>query len=194
MDSNLALQIDDFLDDFSTFRNQCDGLNYEPIVNPVDGVTYPGICPDVPFAIRTEILSKMHDVAGKKLYKPVIFLRLSLEGDEPPHEAHTDATMGDIGAIIYISRDYHCQGGTSFIQHKNGMRLNPTTQEDVNIWESDHSKYDRWDILQKIEMKQNRGFIFNTHFFHRAEKPKSFGDNAENGRLALICFASFENG
>ena len=194
MDSYLALEIDNFLDDFSLFRKQCDELNYEPVVNPHDGVVYPGICSEVPKNIVMDVLDKLANVAQTTLYNPVVFLRLSLEGAQAPHEAHTDATMGDIGVIVYLTRKRYCRGGTAFIQHKSGMRVNPETQEELDIWESDHDKYDEWDILQNVEMEPNRGFVFNTHCFHRAEKPQSFGDTAENGRLALICFASIEDG
>lgn len=194
MDFNLALQIDGFLHEFDAFRKHCDQLTYEPVTNPRDGVVYPGICRDVPLLIKEQIVKKMHYVTDKKLCNTVAFLRLSLLGDKAPHEAHTDAVMGDIGAIVYITRKRYCRGGTAFIQHKNGMRFNPETQADANIWEKDHNNYDQWEILQNISMEQNRGFIFNTHCFHRAEKPQSFGSNAENGRLALICFASFDDG
>ena len=41
MDTNLV-HIDNFISDYPSFRNYCDGLDYEGIENPIDGIFYPG--------------------------------------------------------------------------------------------------------------------------------------------------------
>jgi len=177
--------IDGFLDDYDDFRAHCDNLQYGDVENPEDGVSYPGISLDIPDAIKREILAKAQAVMKKTISRDVTFLRLSKKGVKAPHQAHTDALMGDIGLFLYMGSD----GGTSFVKHKEtGMEYNPDSQEETAIWARDTNNYEAWDVLEYIGMKPNRALVFDARRMHRAEPPGGYGDSSSNGRLALISF------
>lgn len=175
--------IDNFLGDFDSFRAHCDTLNYDGMVNPADGVFYPGVTIDIPQNIKEEVLRKMGFSSG------TIFLRLTLEGFDVPHQAHNDALMGRIGMILYLNRTAHAGGGTSFVRHVDeGMEDGPTTVEQEAIWKRDTNIPDKWEITGMAEMKPNRALIFKTEQMHRAEPPNAFGKTPQDGRLVMVGF------
>lgn len=179
--------IDKFLSDssFDTLRKHCDQLDYEGELNPVDGIFYPGVSLDIPHDIRSEIVSKLgHDITPRSM-----FLRLSADGTRPPHGAHTDVTMGKYGLFIYLNRIEHCLGGTSFVIHTaSGLVENPINEQQEAIWKMDTNNPDAWQILEMVPMSPNRALVFDTSRMHMALPVAGFGNNAEDGRLLLVCF------
>ena len=185
---NRAVVIDEFLDNFAWFRGECDGYAYEGTENPEDGVFYPGIYLDVPPAIQDEVFFKFKKALGVEIESATLFLRLTVEGEDVPHQAHTDTAMGDFGLILYMNREADCQGGTAFVSHVSGMDSEPENEAEFTLWMNDHNRYDQWDIAAMVKMRENRALLFDTRHFHRAEEPNAYGENAENGRLVLVCF------
>jgi hypothetical protein len=180
-----SIIIDDFLPDFDGWREWADTAKYDPIENPVDGVVYPGICTAIPSFGTQQRLSL---VMGTNVKVRTLFMRLSLEGIAVPHQAHTDAVMGEFSLMLYLNRAEHCRGGTSLVRHVSGMDSHPTTPEQVALWEQDTNAPDRWSIYSMAEMKPNRAFIFRSDLFHRAEPIGGFGAGPTNGRLVLTAF------
>lgn len=185
--------IDDFLDNFAGFRYQCNFYDYEGTVNPSDQVIYPGIFLDIPTLIEMEVLLKFKEAIGQEIISSTMFLRLTVEGEDVPHQAHTDTAMGDYGLILYLNWEDDCQGGTAFVSHISGMDSEPQTEAEFALWMQDHNQYEKWDIAAMIKMRENRAFVFDTRDFHRAETPNAFGENADNGRLVLVCFATVDS-
>ena len=180
---------DDFLDLFDWFREYCDSLSFEGMVNDADGVEYPDINDQIPVGIKSEIIYKLEAGMGKRIIDPLMFLRLTTTGTKPPHQAHTDAIMGTHGFFLYMNKEQDCQGGTSFVRHVDtGMDCPPVTDEDVALWKRDTNTPDKWEMVEMAEMKENRAVLFDATRMHRAEPVEGFGDCAENGRLVLICF------
>lgn len=180
-----SIIIDDFLSDFEGWREWADTAKYQPIENPVDGVVYPGICTAIPSFGTQQRLSL---VMGANVKLRTLFMRLSLDGVDVPHQAHTDAVMGEYSLMLYLNRAEHCRGGTSLVRHVSGMDSHPTTPEQVAMWERDTNAPGKWSIYSMAEMKPNRAFIFRSDLFHRAEPVGGFGTDSTNGRLVLTAF------
>jgi hypothetical protein len=185
----MAHVVENLLDDFDGFRSYCDGLKYSDTENPADGVFYPGINLEVPPRIITQVIEKIQTAVNAKVKDFTVFLRMTLEAVPIPHQAHTDSTMGDYGLILFLNRPEHCQGGTAFVRHiETGLERNPVDDAEQAVWERDHNNREGWEIREMIDMKPNRGFIFDTQEMHRAEPPSAFGTQAHDGRLVLVCF------
>ena len=181
--------IDDFLDDFNWFRLYLDSLTYAGQINPVDGVEYPGINVQIPIGINADVITKLQRTVGRRVSRVTVFLRMTREGEDVPHQAHNDATMGQYGMILYLNRQEHCGGGTSFVRHiETGLDRNPVNAEEEAAWKADTNTHEAWDVTRRVDMAPNRALIFDTHLMHRAEAPSGFGSSAKNGRLVMVCF------
>lgn len=172
-----SIIIDDFLPDFDDWRAWADKQRYAPVVNPADGVEYPGICKEVPtFGTRMRLEAIMqHPVKIN-----AAFMRLSLAGVQVPHQAHHDALMGQYSLMLYLNRAEHCQGGTSLVRHVSG--------DDLAHWERDTNRPEMWSVYSLCEMRPNRAFIFRADLMHRAEPVGAFGTDPTNGRLVYTAF------
>lgn len=180
---------DDFLPDFGRVRAWADEASYADVVNPADGVAYPGICTSIPGWLAQEVWQGTRKLFG---YAPIcraIFTRLSLAGSKAPHQAHTDASMGQYSLMLYLNRPQDCVGGTSLLRHREtGAESNPTDEAGVEIWKRDTNVADAWEPTLVCGMKANRALVFAADLYHRAEPIGGFGDNASNGRLVLTMF------
>lgn len=172
-----SIVIDGFLPDFDDWRAWADSQRYESVVNPADGVEYPGICKDVPTWGASQRLAA---IFGQPVNIKTAFMRLSTMGVQAPHQAHHDALMGQYSLMLYLNRAEHCRGGTSLVRHVSG--------DDVTHWESDHNKPDMWRVYSLCEMRPNRAFIFRADLMHRAEPIGGFGSDASDGRLVYTAF------
>lgn len=182
--------IDNFIDHWKELRDYADGAQYTDVVNPVDGVVYPGICSDIPDYAEKQVRNKLADIFDGPVTIKTMFMRLSLKGTKAPHQAHTDSTMGSQSLMLYMNRQEHSQGGTSLVSHKaTGLYTDQAlTDHGQYIWDRDTNKYDAWSIYKMAWMQPNRGFIFPAHLMHRAEPAEGFGTNKKNGRLVLTAF------
>lgn len=184
-----TLIVDDFLDDFQWTREYCDVISYGGQVNPVDGVLYPGISTQIPLGVLSEVLYKIESKIKGKILEATMFLRMTKEGENVPHQAHNDKTMGTHGCVLYLNRPEHEAGGTSFVSHVDeGMEYGPETDREQEIWERDTNIQDKWNITQMADMKANRAIIFDTMKMHRPEPPLGFGSTTKDSRLVLVCF------
>lgn len=172
-----SIIIDSFLPDFDDWRAWSDKQTYAPVVNPADGVSYPGICREVP---TWGAAQRLGAIFGQPVNIKAAFMRLSLQGDRVPHQAHNDVVMGQYSMMVYLNRPEHCQGGTSLVRHVSG--------DDFAHWQTDHSKPEMWNVYSLCEMQPNRAFIFRADLFHRAEPVGGFGTDATNGRLVFTAF------
>lgn len=172
--------VDDFLpaDVFAMLRKHCDTLSYAGVVNPADGVLYPGISIDIP-----QVVKQFFGVPK------FLFMRLSLKDVPVPHQAHTDSLMGRQSLMFYLNRQEHCCGGTSLVQHKlTGMRRDPKNLREETIWKLDTNVPEAWEVYEMAEMQPNRMVTFDAGLMHRAEPIGGFGSNAYDGRLVLTAF------
>jgi len=181
--------IDGFLDDFDSFRNHCDSVDYCGEVNELDGVFYPNVSTDIPDQTRQEVIDKVAHAMGVDISPGAMFLRLSEQGVDAPHQAHTDSIMGQYGMMLYVNRLEDCIGGTSFVIHKDsGLIENPINEIQEFIWKRDTNVSDAWQIMDICPMITNRAMIFKADRMHRAEPVGGFGEGAKRGRLVLTFF------
>jgi len=187
MDSEII--IDNFLNDFESFRIHCDDVSYDGVVNPEDGVFYPGVSLDIPKSIEAEVIARTINSIGRDIKVNALFLRLSTNGMDAPHQAHTDAVMGSYSLMLYINRLEDCEGGTSLVLHKKtGLCSTPINEKQLKVWQDDTNNEEAWQITNIAAMIPNRAFIFDADLMHRAEPVGGFGDNERNGRLVLTMF------
>lgn len=181
--------IDNFLDDYSWFRGYCDLLSYKGEINVVDGVMYPGINTCIPLGISAEVAYKLNNEVSGTIASATMFLRMTKEGENVPHQAHNDTTMGTHGCVLYLNRPEHEDGGTSFVKHVDeGMENGPEDDRQQGIWKRDTNIPDKWEITKMADMKSNRAIIFDTSQMHRPEPPLGFGHTNKESRLVLVCF------
>lgn len=177
--------IDSFLPEevYARLRTHADGLAFDGVRNPVDGVVYPGISTDIPDEVR----SWVRIMAGADI--KMLFMRLSLAGVPVPHQAHTDSVMGRTSLMLYLNRVEHCQGGTQLVFHRQtGMLADPRDERELKAWQEDTNKPEAWAVYEQADMKPNRAFIFPARLMHRAAPIGGFGADATNGRLVLTAF------
>lgn len=185
--------VDDFLSDFNGFRAYCDNLDFDGVESPYDGVFYPGVSLDIPREIQEEVIENLSGIVGEVFIK-AMFLRLTLPSFICPHQAHTDSIMGDGSLMLYLNREEHCQGGTSFVVHKkSGMYSNPKDEDELEAWKDDTNTPEKWHVLDICEMKPNRACLFDASLMHRAEPVGGFGNDSTDGRLVLTCFYDFSS-
>lgn len=185
-----SLIADNFLSHWDEVRSYADAARYADVINPVDGVLYPGICAEVPTGTKAEIQNGLAEIHGEYVDLRTVFFRLSLRGVQAPHQAHTDSTMGQWSCMVYMNRATHCEGGTSLVTHRwHGMESDVGLDEaGLKVWQRDTNKPEAWSIREMAWMQPNRAFIFASHLMHRAEPVSGFGTNPKNGRLVLTAF------
>ena len=181
--------IENFLDDFDSFREHCDEIDYAGQTNPADGVFYPDVSVDIPDKVREEILSKLASLFKSEIKVNLMFLRLSKKGTPCPHQAHTDSAQAGYTFMLYLNREQDCVGGTSLVTHKDtDLYKEPTNSTEWEIWNKDKNNPDEWLIYDMADMRPNRACIFPSALMHRAEPVGGFGDTTKDGRLVLTCF------
>lgn len=187
--NEIKIILNNFLSNYEGFRSYVDNLDFKGEINPLDGVLYPNISYNIPQDIDAEITAKLEGLLGGKLKNKKMFMRLSINGDKPPHAAHNDVVMGQFTFMLYLTREEYCRGGTSFVSHKDlDMRSGVNSEEEGEVWRRDTNKREKWNKLDTVKMESNKALLFNSNLMHWAESPYSFGDSAEDGRLLLICF------
>lgn len=186
-----SLIVDNALSDYARARAWADAAEFRDVANPVDGVTYPLICPDVPVWIQREMSALVNDVLNEPLWPSAIFARMSPAGVPVPHQAHNDASMGRYSLMLYLNRPEHCRGGTEFLTHSTlGCECGPSNHDDLAQIAADANKPFAWDVAGSCAMKANRACLFDASLMHRAAPIGGFGDDQANARLVLTGFYS----
>ena len=135
-------------------------------INPIDGVTYPLICRNIPELVTTELDSV---IAGDY----VEFMRASPEGVHCPHPVHHDGSMGRFSLMLYTSNI----GGTAIMRHKEtGIMSAPADNDLVSRIADDAANIDAWEVMEIAEAKPNRVAIFDARLMHAALPFGGFGD------------------
>lgn len=193
---------DDFLPDPHKVRDVALKLKYRER-NP--GEIYPGrnATRSIPFTDIEQVIGDLvHErLKGQTNYTSHATPRLALEGDESNADIHID--MCHWSAMVYLSLDEHCQGGTHFYRHKpTGWDMAPAfpgMAEEAGYKTADealkkileHKGHDEenWEHTMTIPMKFNRLAVFRGYLWHDAGV--SFGASPQTGRLILPFF--FDN-
>lgn len=176
-------QHDNFLSDkaFAGLRLAAKAATFSDVTSGVDGVTYPSISEDVPWAVRTEI----EDYFGKKAWQ--MFMRRSPEGVHCPNIHHTDNSMGKTSLMLYLDEP-RPGAGTSFVRHIiTGIAYASHMDVLVGICKEDSNKLEAWVPYMMCAAQPNRACIFDSGYFHRAEPIGGYGDG-DTSRTVLTAF------
>ena len=180
---------DDFIDGFDELKEYAKTCEFKDEVNPIDGVTYPYICKEIPESIKREIIENLNKFKGAEVENPVIFMRMSPKNVPVPHVAHTDISMGQYSLMLYINVDDTC--ATSFLRHiPTGIAYQPVLDGFVKIVQEDMNNVDAWAAYQRVFAKENRAAIFDAGCIHRAEPIGGCGEDQSDARIVLTCFFS----
>jgi len=190
--------IDDFLDNAQQLRELALKANFP---YPKDSTYFPGRNSEKATLIP-ELDKIISDVVGERL-KPMPGtshgkFRLALENDKGDANIHVDNCHWS--AILYLTPDEYCQGGTDFYHHKATQTDHaPYTAEHLEkmgltdfrqVWDEillkDTNDFDKWQHLMNIPMKFNRLVLFRPWLYHNAGI--SFGNSVEDGRLIYPLF------
>ena len=116
-------------------------------------------------------------------------LRQSPEGQEEPHYIHTDRSMGDWTAILYLTPSPQAGDGTDFWRHRwSGVtesRAESATEmaQEAQAW----SDQDQWSLRQHVASRFNRVVLFPAEYFHSRSLHENYG-SGETARLTQILF------
>jgi len=123
--------------------------------------------------------------------------RLGLSTDQRPTRVHSDNT--DWTAVVYLTPDEHCEGGTSFFRHLETGLIGPPDEATLLRLGMSRSEFDRdivlrdslvdsrWQATRMARMKFNRCVILRgKRFFHASEN--LFGTSFADGRLTQNFF------
>ena len=123
--------------------------------------------------------------------------RLAKSADKRRTKVHSDNT--DWTAVVYLTPDDSCQGGTQFFKHiPTGLESPPTEEDlkllgmtreefDVNVVLRDSLDPSKWEVTEEVSMKYNRcALIKGKQYFHGSSH--LFGDEFKNARLTQNFF------
>lgn len=160
-----------------------------------DGVTYKRIALMPPDLFRREI----EQAVGFDIQPSYSIGRLNFAGENPNNAVHADSGYDDFAAIVYLTEDKFCSGGTAFWRHKIlGFDAMPTEQQVRSVGRNpkqvmkrlsaDWNNIDAWEQIALAEMKFNRAIFFRCKSFHSRFPFEAFGNSPENGRLVFVSF------
>lgn len=178
---------DDFLDSYQELKDYSLKCEYEDVVNPIDGVTYPLICRNIPALIGAEILEKITLIKGNSIKDYTMFMRQSPEGVHCPHPVHNDKSMGDWSFMLYL--DDNPTGGTGLFRHREtGITYAPESEDYIGVLKRDQCDSDKWIEYHRFPMKQNRAAIFDAGLMHAALPFGGYGSGNKSRTVLTVFF------
>ena len=130
----------------------------------------------------------LHDMRPD-LTATLSLLRQSPEGQAEPHYIHTDRSMGDWTAILYLTPSPQAGDGTDFWRHRwsgaTESRAQSATEmaQEANAW----SDRDQWSLRRHVASRFNRVVLFPAAYFHSRSLRENYG-SGDTARLTQIVF------
>jgi len=172
---------DNFFPDPGLVRELIVRSEFQDIVNPEDGISYPGIAKDINILIQQGLIDAIQRLIGRRINPRRIFARMMKEEHGSPHQIHSDKLMGTFSAHVYLSEHWPVMAGTSFWTHPI---LGPLHEDE----EIEKLPASGWENYLAVFAKFNRLLIHDASAWHCAEPSEGWGDTPENSRLVLTCF------
>lgn len=167
-------------------RNTIIAKGFMDITSPIDGVTYPGMCD----LNDTHAEALFKDKLSKLFGQPTVrhcFARLMTKDMTQPHKIHSDESMGQYSAHVYLSRLAPSSAGTAFWQKAGQQANNPPLESQEDFTGPD------WEIWHKVGWRYNRLVVHRSDFFHSASPSEGWGSGAGDGRLVMTMFFDLED-
>ena len=123
--------------------------------------------------------------------------RYARKADVRPTQVHYDDT--DYTAVVYLSLDRDCRGGTQFFRHRETGLDGPPSAQWLSERRLTHQEFDaqivlrdtlnsqKWELVEQCDMRFNRCVLLKGRdYFHGADH--IFGDSFEDARLTQNFF------
>jgi len=153
-----------------------------------------------------EMAERFADIVGSKiLFDPARmgFGVFALHDYQAGVEFSTHYDETDYAAVIYLTPDHLCQGGISFLRHRDTGLQGPPARADLDrmnltgeqfereIYYPDKMRPAAWEETSRIAMRYNRAVIMHgSRLFHRANS--KFGSGPSDGRLSQRFFFNID--
>lgn len=159
---------------------------FSDVVSPVDGVTYPGICMELPDIVKAHVVQAIINTMLQPIIVNHMFARIMPSGVEAPHKMHGDSMMGQYSALIYLSsaREGFGTGFYSHAEHGIGDNGNPTYLGDA------HQSMKGWNQYLYVHAAFNRMVIHGADYYHCALPTHGFGTKPSSARMVISTFFS----
>lgn len=167
-----------------------------------NGVRYQGIAPR-PAEAQENAIREILGVTGgsfttfwRRYVAPELL-------DEDPNRwklIHTDAEMGQVAAVLFLTPPEHCRGGLAFWRHKAYGWLCAPGQPDMDLlglkdtpqfwsrFRESAEDPDQWEMVDYVPMEFNRLVIFNAHRWHSRWPAKDDSQAMAEARLIKAFF------
>jgi hypothetical protein len=117
-------------------------------------------------------------------WRPTLtFARRSPHGQVEPNYVHTDRSMGDWTALLYLTPDPPAGDGTVFWRHRESGAVAAGADEDTQAWR----QTDRFEPWRHVEARFNRLLIFPGPYYHSRAIPENYGTETD-ARLIQVVF------
>ena len=168
-----------------SIREDILACSFENITSDVDGVTYPGICLNLPDRVKQEFITRIEEYTGHTVEVKTMFARAMLATEISPHKVHSDDSMGQYSAHVYLSIDPPKESGTAFFDHATEGKFN---KYNTDIEKIDHKSFNNWTQYDFCPGHYNTLLVHRSEYWHCALPTTGWGISPRNGRLVLTCF------
>jgi hypothetical protein len=119
------------------------------------------------------------------------FFRKSPKGQTEPHYIHSDRSMGDWTALLYLTPDPPKDDGTIFWESLTGDRADTSqTLEDYIASGAAWNDKSQWQPWYRVAAKFNRLVLFDAPYYHSRALVENYGEDA-GARLVNVTFGSY---
>lgn len=120
------------------------------------------------------------------------FFRRSPFRQAEPNFVHSDLSMGDWTAILYLNPDPPAGDGTTFWQHRDsGARFtNPESLEAYAAEGVPLADVTLWRPWYRVPARFNRLVLFPAPYYHSRSLPENYG-HGDDARLVQVTFGGY---
>jgi hypothetical protein len=187
----LIHQFEDILGDPWTYRSMALNENFQSIpLGPVGSYAPVEFKNMVTFKDWTLPRTIEHQFPGlKTTYN---FLRQSPYRQEEPNFVHTDRTMGDWTAILYLNPNPPKGDGTTFWKNivTGAIESKADTEVDKLAEGLSWVNLSQWIPWHRVVAKFNRMVMFPAPYFHSRSIYSNYGIKGDDARLVQIVFGT----
>lgn len=187
----MIVVIDDFLPDIEKERQRALACEYGEVRQ--GGGTFCGISP----LDEEKLPDKLVKLVGENRASSS-FYRAYLRTDPMETFIHSDSSLAEFTAVLFLSKPEQAQSGIAFWRHKSfDWMASPTPDEmkargvrdTPEFWrslkEQGHDPF-AWELIDYVPTKLNRMVLFWSSRFHSRHPQKVVGETKEDARLVKV--------
>ena len=179
-----VIVVDEALSDAETLRAYALTLPFES--HQLGRVTFHGI------AMAPPVVGDVIAQADPRRVPTLSFFRKSPHGQSEPHYIHSDRSMGQWTALLYLTESPPSEDGTIFWEHvSSGERWDMS--DTLDAYASNGLRWqmnDDWRQWHRVSAKFNRMVIFPAPYYHSRAIAENYGDG-DAARLVNVTFGGF---